>query len=98
VRKLVLIAMVVMMASVAFADQEIKITVPDSFTEADITYVKELANVAKGRIILKPITPSVALVTAAKEKIDEYRVKDALTTKYKVVEEVVEPKAPNTGE
>jgi hypothetical protein len=79
--------------NIAFADQKIEIIVPDNFTEADISYVKELANVGKERIIFKPILPPDTEVVAAKEKVDEYRVKDALPTKYKVVAEVAEPVA-----
>ena len=71
----------------------IEINVPDSFTEDDILYVKNLANVAKQRIIEKPLIPNPADVEVAKKLIDDCRAADGLAKQFeKPVEPVEEPK------
>jgi len=88
-KKLVAIVLALSFTGIALAqDKVISITVPDTFTEADISYVKELANVAKERVILKPITPPQEAIITAQTKIDEYRVKDNLQAKFTKAEEV----------
>jgi hypothetical protein len=72
----------------------IEINVPDSFTADDILYVKSLANVAKQRIIEKPLIPPTEQVEIAKKLIDDCRAADGLPKQFEkpVKEEEVLPK------
>lgn len=93
-RKLVLVALVVLMTSVAFgADITLK-DVPAGISEAQC---REWVSILVERMENQKVNqiPEVtAAVKSAQTNIDSFRKANALTEKFKVVE----PKEPNTGE
>jgi hypothetical protein len=66
----------------------LEIKIPDSFTEDNEKYVKELANVAIERIVMQPLQPPQADVDAAKVTIDSIRDENGLEKKFEVVKEI----------
>jgi allophanate hydrolase subunit 1 len=93
-RKLVLVAMVVLMASVGFcADITLK-GVPDGISEQQ---VKEWTSILIERYHqqkIQQIPELVAATTSAQVEVDSFRVQNALTPKY---EKIAESKQPDTG-
>ena len=75
--------LVVFSSSLVFAeDTVISIKVPSTFTEANITYVKEMASIGIQRILEAPLVPDVKLVEDMKTEVDRLRTEIGLEKKF----------------
>ena len=65
-------------------DTVISIKVPSTFTEANITHVKEMASVGIQRILEAPLVPDVKLVEDMKTEVDRLRGENGLKKRFTV--------------